>query len=97
MTLLQSLVVAIAVTPILWALLMTYINRPVSGAKARILPSSHAGVEGEQKAGSISILLLSVKTVALIITKESGLGSSGGDGGKKPVSHNSLESYPSFP
>lgn len=54
MILLQSLVVAMAVTPILWALLMTYINRPVSGAKARILPSSHAGVKGTQKAaGSV--------------------------------------------
>lgn len=49
MTLLQSLVVAMAVTPILWALLMTYINRPVSGAKARIFPSSHAGRKGKQK------------------------------------------------
>ena len=56
MILLQSLVVAMAVTPILWALLITYISRPVSGAKARILPSSHAGMKGKEKTGRMSIL-----------------------------------------
>lgn len=44
-----------AVTPILWALLMAYIKRPVSGAKARILPSSQAVMKGKQKTGKISI------------------------------------------
>lgn len=68
MTLLQSLVVAMAVTPILWALLMTYISRPVSGAKARILPSFHAGMKGKQKAGRISICTLSPQSAGL--TKE---------------------------
>lgn len=55
MILLQSLVVEMAVTPILWALLMAYIKRPVSGAKARILPSSQAVMKGKQKTGKISI------------------------------------------
>lgn len=40
--LLQSFVAAIAVTPKLWALLITYISRPVSGMKARIFPSFQA-------------------------------------------------------
>lgn len=43
--LLQSLVPAIAVTPILCASLMMSISRPLSGANTRILPSFHARKE----------------------------------------------------
>lgn len=43
--LLQSLVPAIAVTPILCALSMVSMSRPLSGANTRILPSFHASRE----------------------------------------------------
>lgn len=41
--LLESLVPAMAVTPILCALLMLIMRRPLSGAKTRIMPSFQAG------------------------------------------------------
>lgn len=44
---LQSLVAAIAVTPRLWALLISYIGSPVAGTKARIFPSFQADEQKE--------------------------------------------------
>lgn len=61
---LQSLVAAIAVTPRLWALLMTYISRPLSGMKARIFPSFQADEQKETDyAGTEMFLLLSLLSI----------------------------------
>lgn len=48
MILWQSRVNAMAVTPILWALSITSIRRPVSGVNRRIFPSFHAVIDQKQ-------------------------------------------------
>lgn len=98
MILLQSLVVPMAVTPILWALLMAYSKRPVSGAKARILPSSQAGKKGKQKAGKISVSYsLCRRLLSWVIRETRDWGAAVVIEGRGQSPTNCQESYPRFP